>query len=207
MTGQSSGLEQEGRQEFKRVRRPLSEDEKGIVKALQQELPLIPHPFVPIAQVLGVSEEGVFAVMRRLTDEGMMRRYAAVLYHRKAGFAFNGMGVWKVPPDAIEELGWKMGSYRGVSHCYQRPIYPEWPYALYTMVHGMREEDCEKIIGGISEASGMRDYKILYSTVEFKKERIDYFSDEFDEWYESHPLPSAYIPQNFQKLESYASIY
>ena len=99
-----------------------------------------------------------------------------------------------------------MGSFRGVSHCYHRPAYPEWPYALYTMVHGMKEEDCEKIIQGISEATGIKEYKILYSTVEYKKDRIDYFSDSFDGWYSQHRLPAGAAP-HLRTVASYADIY
>ncbi|MBI2981249.1 MAG: Lrp/AsnC family transcriptional regulator [Deltaproteobacteria bacterium] len=206
VTGKSDGLEQEGRQEFKRVRRTLSTEEREIVKALQQDLRLIPHPFEPAARQIGISEGEVFGLMKRMTDEGIMRRFAGVLHHRKAGFAFNGMGVWKVPPEKIEELGYQMGSYRGVSHCYQRPTYPEWDYSLYTMVHGMKQEDCERIIQGIAEATGIKDYLILYSTVEYKKDRIDYFCDEFDEWYKTHTVPPSFKPV-LRTVESYAEIY
>jgi hypothetical protein len=65
-----------------------------------------------------------------------MRRFAAVLYHRSAGFVYNGMGVWKVPEDDVESVGQLMAAYRGVSHCYQRPTYPDWPYNLFSMTHG-----------------------------------------------------------------------
>lgn len=207
VTGTSDGLVQEAKQEFKRVRRTFGEKEIEIVKALQKDLELVPRPFALIADQIGVTEDQVFAIMEAFIQEGVMRRYAAVLHHRKAGFAYNGMGVWQVPEERIEELGWQMGSFRGVSHCYQRPVYPEWPYALYTMVHGMKQEECEKIIQGIAEASGMTEYKILYSTVEYKKDRIDYFSDCFDEWYASHASPSQYVPRNLRALESYAAIY
>lgn len=206
VTGASNGLEQEERQEFKRVKRPLTSEERELVKALQQDLAFIPKPFSPIASQIGIAEDQVFSVMTRMMEEGIMRRYAGVLYHRKAGFAFNGMGVWRVPEEKIEELGYKMGSYRGVSHCYQRPTYAEWSYSLYTMVHGMKKEDCEKIIQGISEATGVSDYKILYSTVEFKKDRIDYFCEAFDEWYVKHTVPDGFKPV-FRTVESYAQIY
>lgn len=207
MTGQSDGLEQEGRQQFKRVRRGFSEEEIEIVRALQQDLGLVSHPFENVAKRIGVSESEVFRIMQAFIEEGIMRRYAAVLYHRKAGFTFNGMGVWKVPKEKIEELGWKMGSFRGVSHCYERPIYPEWPYALYTMVHGMKQEDCGKILQAISEATGQTDFKVLYSTVEFKKDRIEYFSEGFDDWYDNHSYPTQFAPRNLRHLESYAMIY
>ncbi len=201
VTGESTGLEQEEPQQFKQVRRDFSREEIQTIRALQQDLPLEPRPFKSIAARIGVPEEEVFRILHSFINEGVMRRYAAVLYHRRAGFAFNGMGVWKVPPDQVETFGLKMGSFRGVSHCYHRPAYPEWPYSLYTMVHGKKKEDCEKIIQGISEAVGIADYRILYSTVEYKKERIEYFSPKFDAWYAGHACPDRYLPRNLRLIE------
>lgn len=189
MTGESNGLDQEEVEEFKEVRRPLSGEEIEMVRVLQGDLEMVSRPFGALAEKIGMTEERLLRIMQSFLKEGIMRRYAAVLHHRKAGFAFNGMGIWKVPDGRIEDLGLKMGAFRGVSHCYQRPASPEWPYSLYTMVHGATKGDCEKIIAGISEATGVTEYKILYSTEEYKKRRIEYFSPAFDEWYEAHPCP------------------
>lgn len=207
MTGDSDSLIREERQVFKRVRRSLTEGERSAVRAFQRDLDLVPRPFAAVAADVGVAEDEIFKIMASFVQEGIMRRYAAVLYHRKAGFAYNGMGVWLVPDERIEEIGWKMGSFRGVSHCYHRPAYPEWPYVLYTMVHGMKQEDCEKTLAGISEVTGIADYQVLYSTVEYKKDRIEYFSDTFDTWYANHRLPEPYAPKNLRAIESYDAIY
>src|SRR5438067_859485 len=107
-----------------------------VPRELQQDLLLEPRPFLPAAERLGLSEEDLLAHARHMQDDGVMRRFAAVLYHRKAGFKANAMGVWRVPDDRIEEIGFEMGSFAAVSHCYQRPIYPDWPYNVFTMVHG-----------------------------------------------------------------------
>ena len=80
-----------------------------------------------------------------LQETGQMRRFAAVLYHRSAGFTANGMGVWKVPDERVDEMGQLMAAYRGVSHCYQRPTYPDWPYNLFSMTHG---RDRARVRGG-----------------------------------------------------------
>jgi DNA-binding Lrp family transcriptional regulator len=107
---------------------------------------------------------------------------AAVLHHREAGFRANAMGVWVVPSERAEEVGQIMGSFRGVSHCYLRPTYPDWPYSIFTMVHGQKATDCQAIIDAIAEATGIREYALLYSTKEYKKIRLRYFTPELDEW-------------------------
>ena len=113
---------------------------------------------------------------------GLLRRFAAVLYHRNAGFTANGMGVWKVPPEQIQEAGMAAASFPQVSHCYERPTYPDWPYSLFTMVHTRTVEECEKLMQEIAEKMGVKEYAVLYSTKEYKKIRLKYFSEEFDAW-------------------------
>jgi len=107
---------------------------------------------------------------------------AAVLYHREVGFRANAMGVWVVPQTRTEEVGTIMGSFRGVSHCYLRPTYPDWPYNIFTMVHGQEPKDCQAVIDAMAGATGIREYALLYSTKEYKKVRLKYFTPELEEW-------------------------
>lgn len=152
------------------------------IRELQEDLPLVPEPYRPMAERIGVSEARLLEIAKRLHAQGYMRRMAAVLRHREAGFRANAMGVWAVPPDQAEEVGPIMGSFRDVSHCYLRPTYPDWPYNIFTMVHGQTTADCQKIIDAISAVTGIREYALLYSTKEYKKIRLKYFTPELDEW-------------------------
>ena len=111
-----------------------------------------------------------------------MRRYAAVLHHRSAGFVVNGMAVWKVAQERIDALGPVMAGFRGVTHCYQRPTYDDWPYTVFTMIHARTGPECKEVVNAISAKTGLTDYAILYSTKEFKKVRVKYFTRELDEW-------------------------
>ncbi len=164
------------------VGRALSPLDVQLVRELQQDLLLEPRPFLPAARRLGLTEEELLAHAQRMIDEGTMRRFAAVLHHRRAGFKANAMGVWRVPEDRIEEIGFQMGSFAAVSHCYQRPIYPDWPYNVFTMVHGRTADDCETILAAISAATGITDYVSLYSAREFKKVRVNYYTDDYARW-------------------------
>jgi DNA-binding Lrp family transcriptional regulator len=111
-----------------------------------------------------------------------MRRFSAVLYHRKAGFRANAMGVWKVPPERIDEVGNIFAQYQAVSHCYQRPVYEDWPYALFSMVHGRTEEECELVLDAMAAESNLTEWTSLYSTREYKKTRVRYFTPEMEAW-------------------------
>lgn len=152
------------------------------IRELQEDLPLTPEPYRPMADRMGVSEAALFEIAAHLAAQGYLRRMAAVLYHREAGFRANAMGVWVVPPERTEEVGRIMGSFKGVSHCYLRPTYPDWPYSIFTMVHGQKARDCQEIIGAISQATGITEYALLYSTKEYKKVRLKYFTPELDDW-------------------------
>ena len=90
--------------------------------------------------------------------QGTIRRFAAILNHREVGFRANGMVVWNCPRDRIDEIGAILASYPEVSHCYNRPAYPDWPYNLYAMVHGRSPEECESIAQRLADATGPRQF-------------------------------------------------
>jgi DNA-binding Lrp family transcriptional regulator len=189
MEGKSgTDREESGDSGYSEARRPsagragLRPLDIAAIRELQIDIPLTPEPFRPMAERLGITEETLFAIARHLQAQGYLRRMAAVLYHREAGFGANAMGVWVVPQERAEEVGTIMGSFRGVSHCYLRPTYPDWPYSIFTMVHGQTPEDCQAVIDAVSEATGIREYALLYSTREYKKVRLQYFTRDLDEW-------------------------
>ena len=94
----------------------------------------------------------------------------------------NGMGVWAVPEDEILETGQRMAAFRGISHCYQRPTYADWPYSVFTMAHGRSKEECDAVLDSIAEPTGISERATLYSSTEFKKVRMLYFTDDFQRW-------------------------
>jgi siroheme decarboxylase len=168
----------------------IGELDKAVIRELQEDLPVQPRPFLAMAERIGTDEAGLFAAVADLQRRGFLRRFAAILYHRKAGFKANGMGVWAVPPDDILATGQKMATFSAVSHCYQRPTYPDWPYNIFSMVHGRSVDDCEEIFRAISRATGVTQYTSLYSTREYKKTRLKFYTDAYAEW-EAKYLPVA----------------
>ena len=154
---------------------PISEFDKAAIRELQEDLPMAPRPFDGMAQRLEVSTQKLFDIAAEFEERGIMRRYSAVLHHRKAGFAANGMGVWKVPEERSEEVGMKMSAHPAVTHCYERPTFPDWPYTHFSMIHATSRDGCEEVAREISQATGISDYLMLYSTREYKKTRVRYF--------------------------------
>ena len=154
---------------------PLTASDIEAIRELQEDLPLETRPFEPMAARLGVSQRELFALADSFAERGIMRRYSAVLHHRRAGFKSNAMAVWKVPSERSEAVGKLMASSRWVTHCYERPTYPDFVYSHYTMIHATSNEQCEQVAREISEVTGINDYKLLYSTREYKKTRVRYF--------------------------------
>ena len=165
---------------------PYGELDIAVIRATQGDMPVVPEPYAPAAEELGLGVDALLEHMAGMRERGLLRRVAAILYHRRAGFSANGMGVWKVPDADIAELGPRMASFRGISHCYQRPTYQDWPYSIFTMAHGRSKEECDAVLDAIAEQTGITERATLYSSTEFKKVRLLYFTDEFRRWEAEH---------------------
>jgi DNA-binding Lrp family transcriptional regulator len=165
---------------------PYDEFDKDVIRALQGDMPVIPEPYAPAAAKLGIPQDKLLEHLTGMQERRLLRRVAAILFHRRAGFSANGMGVWKVPDDRILELGMRMAAFRGISHCYQRPTYQDWPYSVFTMAHGRSKEECDAILDSIASDTGITERATLYSSTEFKKIRLLYFTDEYRAWEREH---------------------
>ncbi|MGH2880584.1 MAG: Lrp/AsnC family transcriptional regulator [Solirubrobacteraceae bacterium] len=165
---------------------PYDDRDIAVIRALQGDMPIVGEPYAPAAAELGMPQQELLDHLAGMRERGLLRRVAAILYHRRAGFSANGMGVWKVPEEQIEQVGRQMAAVRGISHCYQRPTYEDWPYSVFTMAHGRSKEECDAILDSIAQMSGIEDRATLYSSTEFKKIRLLYFTDEFKAWEREH---------------------
>jgi len=163
----------------------LSDFDKSVIRELQEDLPLESKPFNPIAERLGTTTSELFQLATEFQERKLMRRYSAVLHHRRSGFRSNAMIVWKVPPERSEEVGMIMAENSAVTHCYERPTFPDWPYTHFTMVHATTEEGCEVVAEEISKSTGITENQLLYSTREYKKTRVRYFVEDYEEFWET----------------------
>ena len=169
-------------------RQPYDELDIAVIRALQGDMPVIPEPYAPGRRgSSGSRRSGCSSTSQGMQERRLLRRVAAILFHRRAGFSANGMGVWKVPDERIMEIGPQMAAFRGISHCYQRPTYADWPYSVFTMAHGRSKEECDAILDSIAPSTGHRaSASTLYSSTEFKKIRLLYFTDDYRAWEREH---------------------
>jgi len=154
----------------------------AVIKELQKDIMVTAEPFKDAIERLNMDYKRFFEIATILKESGVMRRFATILNHRKAGFGANAMSVWVVPEEKGEEIGRHMAEFSAVSHCYLRPSYPNWPYNLFAMIHGKSQEECDLLIEEMAKESGLSEYGKLYSTREFKKQRLVYFDDAFKAW-------------------------
>jgi DNA-binding Lrp family transcriptional regulator len=165
-------------------RQPYDELDVAVIRALQGPMEVTDRPYDAAAEEVGMAIESFLEHLRGMVDRKLLRRVAAILFHRRAGFSANGMGVWRVPEDRIPEIGRRMAAVRGISHCYQRPTYPDWPYSVFTMAHGRSKQECDAILDRIADDHDLHgdDRAVLYSSTEFKKVRLHYFVDDYARW-------------------------
>jgi DNA-binding Lrp family transcriptional regulator len=155
----------------------LTDLEKKVISLLQTDIPVCKRPYLVMAEQIGISEEKFLEILSGLNDKNMIRRFGATLKHQKSGFKANAMVAWKVPEERVEEVGSIMASFRDVTHCYRRNPAPGWDKNLYTMVHGASEDECFAIAAKLSEATGEKNYHLLFSRRELKKTSMQYFEN------------------------------
>jgi DNA-binding Lrp family transcriptional regulator len=169
-------------------RQPYDDVDVAVIRALQGPMEVVDRPYDAAAAAAGMRVGRFLDHLDGMVERKLLRRVAAILYHRRAGFSANGMGVWRVPEDRILEVGARMAAVRGISHCYQRPTYPDWPYSVFTMAHGRSKEECDAILDRIADEHHLHgeDRAVLYSSTEYKKIRLHYFTDEYAAWERAH---------------------
>jgi DNA-binding Lrp family transcriptional regulator len=163
---------------------PIDDFDVAVIRATQGPMAVRSDAYAPAAEKLGIPVEELLEHLGGMVERRLLRRVAGILFHRRAGFSANGMGVWKVPEDQIMELGPRMAAVRGVSHCYRRPTYPDWPYSVFTMAHGRSKEECDAVLDGVASVCGLAggDRSTLYSSTEYKKVRLHYFTPDYAAW-------------------------
>lgn len=165
----------------KRLERELSDAEKAVLRLAQGTLPDSATPYADMAAIVSqetgedVSEEQVIALLQELKDIGAIRRFGATLRHQKAGWAANVMVAWRCSEEKMPEVGPAMAGHQRVSHCYHRDPKADWPYSLFTMVHGRSNEECLQTVEELKQLSGLDDYALLHSIKELKKTSMVYF--------------------------------
>ncbi|MCD4668707.1 MAG: Lrp/AsnC family transcriptional regulator [Sulfurimonas sp.] len=153
-----------------------------IIRLAQYDIKMVSEPFAQIIKELDIDYDTFFKILKELQEAGIMRRFASILNHRKAGFNANAMVVWDVDEANGEKIGTDAAAFSAVSHCYLRPKYENWPFNLFTMVHGKTTQETNGIIEDMAKEIPNKSHMPLYSSREFKKIRIEYFTPACAEW-------------------------
>jgi len=151
--------------------------ERDLIAAVQDGLPLDPHPYAAVGRMVGLSEAEVIEGLRRLIERGVIRRFGLVLSHRNLGYRANGMVVWDIPDDNVGEIGDRLAALPFVTLCYRRPRrLPDWPYNLFCMIHGRDRRTVEALTEKAARAVGAADLPraMLFSTRQFKQRGARY---------------------------------
>jgi DNA-binding Lrp family transcriptional regulator len=156
----------------------LSETEKQVLRVIQHGMPRSKRPFADMAQEAGMETEDLLDVIKRWKSDGSLRRIGAIVSHFEVGLPSGMMVVWQVESGRIEEVGKKLAGFPEVSHAYERITTQNWPYNLYTMVHGSSTEEVEKTVEAMSKACGVENYRGLITEKELKKVPPTYIVDK-----------------------------
>ena len=156
----------------------MDRTDRKIIRYLQGQFPLTTRPYAYIAEQIGVEEAVVLERLQRMKEQKQIRKMGAVLRHRRIGYHANGLCVWKVDLQEADRIGALMITHPAVTHCYSRPAAADWPYTMYTMLHGQDRASCVEFAKEISAITGIGEYEILFSTKEWKKTSMRYFDKE-----------------------------
>lgn len=152
----------------------LSEREKAVIKLLIEGLEFCENPFDKISKKLGLSEDEVIETIKNLREKGVILRFGITLRHNLAGIEGNAMVAWKVDKEREDFIGEELSKLPYVSHCYVRKTYEDWPYNLYTMIHGKTREEVLERIKEISEKFDLREYQVLFTIKEIARKHANY---------------------------------
>ena len=155
----------------------LSEIERRILAVLQGGFPRSQTPYQDIADLVGIDTKELLEILESWKKEGKLRRIGSIVDHFKVGFFGGAMVAWQVEPERIEQVGVKLAGFAEVTHAYERVTAKNWPYNLYTMVHGADIQEVERIVKRMSEACGISDYRVLVTEKELKKVPPTYITE------------------------------
>lgn len=155
----------------------MNELQKKVVRVLQHGISAVEQPFLVAADLIGISEDELLRQLHSMKAKGVMRRFGAILRHQKAGFSANAMAVWNVPDEKIEEFAGLVMKFQNVSHCYERPRLDDFPYNIYTMIHGRSREEVIDTATKIANEVGLTEFELLHTTAEYKKSSPVFFEE------------------------------
>jgi len=159
------------------MKKKISDIERKILAALQGGFPRNQTPYKDVAERVGIETKQLLAILKDWKREGKLRRIGSIVDHFKVGISGGAMVAWRVEPELVEQVGTKLAGFKEVTHAYERKIAENWPFNIYTMVHGADIKEVEQIVKRMSQACGISDYRILTTQKELKKVPPTYITE------------------------------
>ncbi len=147
----------------------------SLVRLTQEDLPRVKHPFRLLAERVDLGEEELLLWLKKGLETGLIRRFAGLVKHTRAGLKGNIMVAWEVPEERLEEVGNFFAREKKITHCYERQSYPEWPYNLYTMIHAKDEKEARETVYSLASQAKVEKFLPLTTLRELKKIRLKLF--------------------------------
>ena len=159
----------------------LSTRDMELIQAVQYGLPVSARPYADVGKLINMDEAEVISRLEKMLESGVIKRLGVVVHHRKLGYQANAMVVWNIPDEEVTDAGLRISQFAFVTLCYQRPRrLPQWPYNLFSMIHGSDREAVTKNTRTLAEECQLQDipYEILFSNRCFKQRGAVYHPDK-----------------------------
>lgn len=164
----------------------LSARDREIIIELKKPFNIVSRPFNELSQRLNINENELIEKLRDYRKSGVIRKVGAIIAQRKVGYNYNALVLWNIEEDKIDLFGEKLASYKNISHCYRRTVYPNWNYPIYSMIHCYDENHFKELLKLLKEDETVIEYKILRTEKELKKKRMNFSDLSYREWHETY---------------------
>lgn len=109
----------------------LTDLEKDLLNNIQCNFPLVPRPFLEIANRCSITEEKCIKTLKKLSSNGILRSIRAVFSWNKLQYKTVLVGM-KIDPDCIDDVANEINSLNEVTHNYSREgIFNLWFTLIY----------------------------------------------------------------------------
>lgn len=129
--------------------------DKELLTLIQSDFPISSRPYLDLALHLGITEEEVISRLRKMRDEGLIRRIGAIFDSRALGYT-STLCAMAIPEERLAETAQIINSYPGVTHNYTRKHH----YNLWFTLIAPKPEILQQIIDEIEKKTGFKVYNL-----------------------------------------------
>ncbi len=171
------GAETRARDESVEDGSPVTARDRAIIGALQGDTAAVPDYFAAMSEKIGMKEWELLSTLELWRRHGRLKRIGLLLAHRNAGWTANGMCCWHIDGDTTV-AGRSLAACAEVTHCYERPAMPSFPFNLFAMIHARSQEEAAGTFERLEKTCLLSNGVMLVSTREYKKTSMTFFAGQ-----------------------------